>query len=147
MYCRCTVCVIGFIEWVSGWVGEWMGELVSEWVSECEWVIRSLLLLLLYHYSMRKWILQTQLWGRIEPTTWSLAAQRFNVNIKTFYNIYNYIICILMHEGVKHVHRQIIYSMFVQNTNIHNYGTRHIELYCTPIDKTNLIRDSLKFYK
>ena len=34
--------------------------------------------------------------------------------------------------------------MFAQNKNFHNYGTRHAELYCTPIAKTNLMRNSLR---
>ena len=44
----------------------------------------------------------------------------------------------------KHIHPQIFDSMFVQNLNIHNYGTRHAELYCTPLAKTNLMRNSFR---
>ena len=49
-----------------------------------------------------------------------------------------------MFKVVKHVHPQIFDSMFVQNKNIHNYGTRRAELCCTPIAKTNLMRNSLR---
>ena len=35
-------------------------------------------------------------------------------------------------------------SKFVQNKNIHNYGTRHAELYCNPLTRINLMRNSLR---
>ena len=35
--------------------------------------------------------------------------------------------------------------MFVQNKNIHNYGTRHIELYRTSLATTILISNSLRY--
>ena len=42
-------------------------------------------------------------------------------------------------------HPQIFDSTFVQNLKyIHNYGTRRAELHCTPIAKTNLMRNSLR---
>ena len=49
-----------------------------------------------------------------------------------------------MFKVIKHIHPQIFDSMFVQYKNIHNYGTRHAELYCTPLAKTNLMRNSLR---
>jgi len=35
--------------------------------------------------------------------------------------------------------------MFVQNKHINNYGTGHAELYCTPLAKTNMMRNPLRF--
>ena len=66
------------------------------------------------------------------------------LNIMTLDKMYNYFICIFMFKVVKHIHPQIFDSMFMQNKNIHNYGTRHAESYCTLIAKTNLMKNSLR---
>ena len=49
-----------------------------------------------------------------------------------------------MFKVAKHIHPQIFDSMFAQDKAFHNYGTRHAELYCTPIAKTNLMRNSVR---
>ena len=65
--------------------------------------------------------------------------------IMTFDNIHNFFVCIFIFKLTKHIHPEIFDLMFVQNINIHNYGTRHAELYCTPLAKTNLMRNSLRY--
>ena len=47
------------------------------------------------------------------------------LNIMTFDNIYKYFICIFMFKVAKHIHPQSFDSVFAQNKNFHNYGTRH----------------------
>ena len=66
------------------------------------------------------------------------------LNIITFDNICNYFVCTFTFKVAQRIHPQIFESIFVQNKNIHNYGTRLAQLYCTHIDKTNVIRNSLR---
>jgi len=90
----------------------------------------------------------------IEPVTLGIKCRVFcaSYNAHTppvenpwiFDNIYIYFVCIFMFKVAKHIYPQIFDSTFVQNKNIHNNGTRHIELYCSPIAKTNLMRNSLR---
>ena len=49
-----------------------------------------------------------------------------------------------MFKVANHRHPQIFDAMFAQNKNFHNYETRPAEVHCTPIAKTNLMRNSLR---